>query len=74
MSPGWRFFKKKVLQAPEQPIPSHQKMSQKGRAAWQNRELWLQLGKQEENLQTLEEAADNLGGLQGCHEIIQGEN
>lgn len=68
------FFKKKVLQAPEQPIPMHQKMSQKGRPAWQNRELWLQLGKQEENLQTLEEAADNLGGLQGCPEIIQGEN
>lgn len=50
------------------------KVSQKGKPAWLNREFWLELGKQEETLQPLEEAADNSRGLQGCNEIMQGEN
>lgn len=55
-------------------MPMCRKVSQKGKPAWLNREFWLELGKQEETLQPLEEAADDSRGLQGCNEIMQGEN
>ncbi|KAK4815560.1 hypothetical protein QYF61_004077 [Mycteria americana] len=42
---GWTFFKEEVLKAQEQAVPRCRKMSQRGRPAWLNRELWLKLRK-----------------------------
>ncbi|KAK4820378.1 hypothetical protein QYF61_025454 [Mycteria americana] len=41
---GWTFFKKEILKAQEQAVPMCRKTSQWGRrAAWLNRELWVEL-------------------------------
>lgn len=45
------------------------------RPAWLNRELWLELrGKEKVGLSPLEDGVGSSGGLQGCHEVMQGEN
>ncbi|KAK4824405.1 hypothetical protein QYF61_014716 [Mycteria americana] len=42
---GWTFFKEEVLKAQERAVPRCRKTSQRGRPAWLNRELWLELRK-----------------------------
>lgn len=44
------------------------------RLVWLKIELWLELKHEKKNLRALEEGADNSEGLQGCHEVMQGEN
>lgn len=45
------------------------------RAAWLNRDIWLELrGKKKVGLLSLEYEVGSSGGLQGCHEVMQGEN
>ncbi|GAB0206513.1 hypothetical protein GRJ2_003116900 [Grus japonensis] len=72
---GWTFFKKEILKPQEQAVPMCRKMSRWGRGlAWLNRELWLELRKKKESLWPLEEGAGNSRELQGCCEVMQGEN
>ena len=43
---GWALFKKEILKAQEQTVPTCPKTSQcRRRLAWLNRELWLELSK-----------------------------
>lgn len=45
------------------------------RPGWLNRELWLELrGKEKVSLSPLDDGVGSSGGLQGCQEVMQGEN
>lgn len=69
---GWTCFKKEFFSVLKQAILMCQKTSQQGRSsAWMNRAL---AGTQGESASSLEEGPGNSGRLQGCCEVMQGEN
>lgn len=61
------FFKKEIFKAREQAIPMCRKTRRQGsRAAWLNRELWLEVrgGGKKESLPALQDGAADSRGLQ----------